>query len=130
MNIEKKYDFKKESDMYGWFNNLFFNELKFFYHKMTDASSWYKPYDWIMANNSWTYHIEYKILDYITDDVYKSLRCNQRFPLWQISNFWWNAMVVVYYRDIDDLVVYHYWKREEKLSLNYLTQRQDPVLPL
>jgi hypothetical protein len=121
MNMKKRYKFDKEKDMYGYFERLFFKKYKFFYYKLTDASQWTKPYDAIMGNHLWTRHIEYKILDNITDDVYKSLRPTQRYALDQLHNFWQNAVVIVYYRDIDDIVVYRYNNRKIKLILDTIT---------
>jgi DNA helicase IV len=108
--------------MYRFFEQLFFKTNKFFYHKLSDSSMWYKPYDAIMTNKNWTYHIEYKLIKKIKEDVYKSLRPQQKFSLETISNFWWNSIVVVYHDDIDEIIVYEYWKRDNKLSLDFLTQ--------
>lgn len=129
MNIEKKYDFKKESDMYGWFKKLF-DSLGFFYYKISDSSMGYKPYDAIMHNSDWTYHIEYKFLKKTSEDVYKSLRPQQKYALDQITRLWWKAVVVVYYADVNMLTVYDYWAWAFRRPLSYLTQRQDSILSL
>lgn len=114
--MQKNYKFSKESDMYTYFKRLF-DEKWYFYYKLSDSSMWYKPYDAIMRNNEYTYHIEYKFLKNKKTDVYKSLRPQQKYALNQISNLWWKAIVVVYYSEEDDLLFYEYWKRESKYPI-------------
>ena len=117
--MQKKYLFSKEKDMYTYFNKLF-TEKQYFYYKLSDSSMWYKPYDAILRNKEYTYHIEYKFLKNTKEDVYKSLRPQQKYALNQIHKLWWKAIIIVYYNQEDDLVFYEYWDWFSKYNIEML----------
>ena len=88
------WSFTKEKD----FTTAWLKTLKgkwHFVYKLTDASMWKKPYDAIIRSQISTYHTELKIVEW---NIFKisDLRNNQYSSLRNISELWWNAIVVVY----------------------------------
>lgn len=94
--------FKNEAEFTTWFGRQITTRWGFF-HKISDYSPWYKPFDAIFAYNGDAGAIEFKSITWKSCTPFDLLRWSSpKNPwaqvkwLWDYKSNWWSSYVVVY----------------------------------